>query len=57
MGGLGSDFKRTMSKIGEAMSASGGSGICVLVVFMIVVFIFLWRMFRFLFCYNKDNGK
>lgn len=46
MGGLGNDFKRTMSRIGEAMSASGSSGICVLVLFMVFVFIFLWRMFR-----------
>jgi len=46
MGGLGNDFRRTMSRIGEAMSASGSSGICILVVFMVIVFIILWRMFR-----------
>ena len=46
MGGLANDFRRTMSRIGEAMSASGSSGICILVVFMVIVFIILWRMFR-----------
>ena len=46
MGGLTGDFKRTMSKIGQAMSISGSSGICTLVVFMVVVFIVLWKIFR-----------
>lgn len=46
MGGLTGDFRRTMSRIGQAMTASGSSGICTLVVFMVVVFIVLWRLFR-----------
>ena len=46
VGGLRGTFKNTMGKIGEAMSLSQGSGICVLVVFMVIVFVILWRMIR-----------
>lgn len=46
MGGLRGGFKNTMEKIRDAMSLSQGSGICILVVFMVIVFVFLWRMIR-----------
>ena len=46
MSGLTGMFSTTMNKIGEAMSFSSGSGICVLVVFMVIVFVFLWRVLR-----------
>ncbi|OAO15039.1 hypothetical protein AV274_3255 [Blastocystis sp. ATCC 50177/Nand II] len=46
MTGLTGMFSTTMNKIGEAMSFSNGSGLCVLVVFMVAVFIFLWRVLR-----------
>ncbi|KAK8804546.1 hypothetical protein WA588_004756, partial [Blastocystis sp. NMH] len=44
MGGLSGDFKRTMSRIGKAMTSSGSSGICLLVVFIVIVFVVLWRV-------------
>ena len=53
MSGLRGGFINTMSKIQEAMSLSQGSGICVLVVFMVIVFVFLWRMIRFIICFEQ----
>ena len=55
MTGLTGMFSTTMNKIGEAMSFSNGSGLCVLVVFMVAVFIFLWRVLRYPVC-NTDEG-
>ncbi len=55
MTGLTGMFSTTMNKIGEAMSFSNGSGLCVLVVFMVAVFIFLWRVLRYPVC-NTHEG-
>lgn len=45
MNGLQGSFATTMKRISEAMSLGQGSGLCVLVVFMVVVFVILWRLF------------
>lgn len=45
MNGLQGSFASTMKHISEAMSLGQGSGLCVLVVFMVVVFVILWRLF------------
>jgi len=52
MGGLSGDFKRTMSRIGKAMTSSGSSGICLLVVFIVIVFVVLWRVIRLSVCWD-----
>lgn len=56
MGGLSGDFKRTMSRIGKAMTSSGSSGICLLVVFIVIVFVVLWRVIRLLVCWESSDG-
>lgn len=45
MSGLQGSFATTMKRISEAMSLGQGSGLCLLVVFMVVVFVILWRLF------------
>lgn len=57
MGGLSGDFKRTMSRIGKAMTSSGSSGICLLVVFIVIVFVVLWRVIRLIVCWNMGMDR
>ena len=52
MNGLHGSFATTMDRIASAMSFSQGSGLCVLVVFMVIVFVILWRLFRYSVSYK-----